>query len=127
MTYRTGERRSIDTETVALRELVARMRRLRARVALPFLVACAIVGQCGILTHALGYWSVFGVGSDGSYFVSGFTIAAAFVLPAAPLAALGWPTYVLFRARLRRAWSDEYGGKHRLSPEWLESTKNRFL
>lgn len=128
MAYRSGEKREpseTDRETAALHDLVARMKRLRARVALPTLIAALVAIAIGTTAHALGYWSVLGTLSDGRYFVGPATFLVAAILSGAPMLAPGAMVYVLARARLRRAWLAEHRA-HGVSSEWLESNVRRF-
>jgi len=123
--------RSTDLETAAIHDMVARMKRLRRRVALPVLIAATVLAWFGATAHAVGYWSLFGASSDGSYLVSGFTLTVAGFLCAAPVVAVGAPLYLALRARLRASWREEYRRKP-VSDEWperdgwLERTSRRF-
>lgn len=114
-----------DIETQAIADLVTRMRQMRRRVVLPFLVTGIIIGNAGIAAHAMGYWSVIGTLPDNTYFINWLTVALAFFLSVSPLLATGIPMYLLQRARTRRLWSQEYLGRG-VSDEWLSNTQNRF-
>ena len=126
--YRTREKHEpseTDRETDALRDLVARMKRLRARIALPILVASLVLASIGMTAHALGYWSVIGALSNGTYYVSAATFAVAALLCTAPLLAPGVALYLLARLRLRRAWQAEHRDKG-VSEAWLAENVRRF-
>lgn len=126
--YRTREKHEpseSDRETAALRDLLARVKRLRARVALPTLVASLVAVSIGTTAHALGYWSVLGTLSDGRYLVGPATFLIAAVMCSAPVLGPGAAVYVLARARLRRAWQDEHR-KNRVADEWLAENVRRF-
>jgi len=126
--YRTREKQEpseTDRETTALHDLLARMKRLRSRCALPTLVAALLPLSLGTTAHALGYWSVLGRLSDGSYFVSTATFAVAAVLSGAPVLVPGALVYVVARARLRRAWRDAHRANG-VSSEWLAENTDRF-
>lgn len=128
MAYRKGETREpseSDRETSALHDLLARMRRLRARIALPVLVAALVAVSIGTTAHALGYWSVLGTLPDGSYFVGTATFLIAAVLSSAPLLVPGVVIYLVARARLRRAWQEEHR-RNGVSDEWLAENVRRF-
>jgi hypothetical protein len=120
-----GKKSLFDVETEAITVIVARMQQLRRRAALPFLVLSAIVGNAGILAHAIGYWAVLGVFPDNTYVVNKFTIALACVIPVLPVAAVAVPIYGLLRARTRRAWHQQYRARG-LSDKWLSRTMMRF-
>jgi hypothetical protein len=126
--YRTREKHEpseSDRETTALHDLLTRMKRLRARIALPTLVASLVAVSVGTTAHALGYWSVLGTLSDGSYFVGPATFFVAAVVSSAPLLGPGAVVYVLARARLRRAWQDEHR-KNGVADEWLAENVRRL-
>jgi hypothetical protein len=130
-TYREHEPRSTDLETAGIHDIVARMKRLRRRVALPLLLAASLLAWLGMSAHAFGYWSVLGASSDGFYGVSGATLALAGVICAAPVMGIGLPLYIALRARLRSAWREEYRSKRTCDAwtdreEWLEQTPRRF-
>ena len=119
------ERSTFDLETEAIVDLVARMRHLRRRVALPFLVVAAAFSNLGAAAHATGYWAVLGVLPDNTYVVNKLTVLLAFLLPILPVAIFGVPVYAALRSRTRRAWREEQG-EHGLSAEWLSTTSARF-
>jgi hypothetical protein len=126
--YRTREKHEpseSDRETSALHDLVARMKRLRARLALPLLVTSLVTVSIGTTAHALGYWSVLGTLPDGSYFVGTATFLIAAVLCSAPVLGPGVVVYLLARARLRRAWQEEHR-RNGVSAEWLAENVSRF-
>ena len=114
-----------DRETSALHDLLARMRRLRTRVALPALVMSLVAMSTGTMAHALGYWSVLGRLPDGSYFVSTATFMIAAVLCSAPVLVPSVAVYLLARARLRHAWHREHR-TNGVSSEWLADNVRRF-
>ena len=119
------ERSTLDLETDAIVDLVARMRHLRRRVALPFVVVAAAFSNLGAAAHATGYWAVLGVLPDNTYVVNKLTVILAFLLPILPVAIFGVPVYAALRSRTRRAWREEHG-EHGLSAEWLSTTSARF-
>jgi hypothetical protein len=126
--YRTREEQApseSDRETFALLDLLARMKRVRARVALPTSIASLVAVSAGTTAHALGYWSVLGTLSDGTYFVGAATFLIAAVICSAPVLVPGVAVYLLARARLRRAWHEEHR-KNGVSSEWLEENVRRF-
>ena len=116
---------TIELETEAIVDLVAQMRRLRRRAALPFLVGAAAAGNLGLVAHAAGYWSVLGTLLDGEYVVSKVTLMLAFLVPFAPILVLGVPVYGVMRAHTRRQWREEHRSRG-LAEEWLTSTQERF-
>jgi len=85
-----------DRETDALRDLLARMKRLRTRVALP-----------------------------SRYYLGAATFLIAAVLCSAPVLAPGVMVYLVARAQLRRAWREEHRKKG-VSKEWLAENIRRF-
>lgn len=119
------EKSTFELETDALVDLVARMRAMRKRVALPFLVVGAAVANLGAAAHATGFWPIFGVLPDNTYHVNKVTVVLSFVIPLLPVLALGLPVYLIFRERTRRAWRSEYGARG-LEEAWLRSTPQRF-
>lgn len=126
--YRTREKREpseTDRETAALLDLLARMKRLRSRVALPTLVAALVAVSLGTTAHAIGWWSVLGTLPDGTYFVGTATFAVAAVISALPAAVPGALVYLVARARLRRAWSDDHRDNG-VSNAWLAENVGRF-
>ncbi len=131
MPYRKDAPRSTDLETAAIHDLLARMKRLRRRAALPTLIAAACLAWLGATAHALGYWPVFGRLQDGSYFVGTASLLIVASLCGLPVALPGAVLYVVLRGRLRTAWREEY---RRMSvadewtdrDEWLERTSRRF-
>ena len=123
--------RSTEVETASIHDLLARIRRVRRRVALPTLIASAILAWIGGTAHVTGYWSLLGRLSDGSYYVSTATMIVAAALSAAPVASLGVLLYLATRARMRQAWLDEYRHKEVSDDwpdreEWLQRTSRRF-
>lgn len=112
-------------ENEATADIVARMRDTRRRVALPFLVAAAIVAHLGLLAHVTGHWSVVGFLGDEVYYMDRMTILLSFVLPPLPVIGAGIPMYVWMRSRTRRLWENKYAARG-LSSEWLAPTANRF-
>ncbi len=122
--YRKAELRGVDVETAALHDLLARIRRLRRRVALPAAVVAVALGLTGAVAHVTGYWAILGVLEDGTYAVHAVTILFAAGLAASPAAAVGVASYLLLRARLRRAWRDEH--VRTLDAAWIDSTARRF-
>jgi hypothetical protein len=125
-THRSAGPSVIDAETAAIRDLVARMRGLRRRVALPFVAAAVIPGHLGILLHVTGHWSVLGVLPDGTYLVHPVTILLAFAILACPFVAMGVPVYLFLRAQLRRSWREQHLRQHGLADHWLDATTRRF-
>jgi hypothetical protein len=126
--YRTREKHEpseSDRETEALRDLLARMKRLRRRVALPTLVASLVVASIGMSAHALGYWSVVGMLSNGTYLIGAVTFLIAAVICSAPVLGPGVAVYLLARMRLRRAWQEQHREKG-VSKEWLAENVRRF-
>ena len=126
--YRTREEHEpseSDRETSALHDLLARMKRLRRRSALPTLVASLVAVSIGTWAHAFGYWSVLGTLSDGTYFVGTATFLIAAIVSSAPVLGPGVVIYLLARARLRRAWQEEHR-KNGVSNEWLAENVRRF-
>jgi hypothetical protein len=124
-TYRKHEPRADDLETDALHDLLVRTKHFRRRAALPVLVGGAVAAWIGMTLHCLGYWSVFGALSDGSYFVGAPSILLAGVLGAAPIVAPGVAIYLFLRARLRRAWREEHR-RRGVDAAWLEENGARF-
>jgi|GEM_PF-5951841 len=129
--YRDEAPRSIDLETTAIRDLLARTKQLRRRVALPTMAASLVAAWLGGAAHALGYWPLLGVSSSGTYLVSAFTLAIAAVLSAAPLLAPGVLAYFVARRRMRAKWSAEYRAQKTADAwpdrdEWLARTAQRF-
>ncbi len=88
--------------------------------------AAIVAGHAGVLAHAMGYWSIFGVAPDGTYAVSTSTIVVAFVLPVLPFAIPSALLYRVLGGRLRRAWCDEFEAKHGLPREMLERNAGRY-
>jgi hypothetical protein len=126
--YRTSDKREpseSDRETDALRDLLVRMKRLRTRVALPTLLGALVAISIGTTEHALGYGSVLGTLSDGTYYVGTATFLIAALASSAPLLVPGVLVYLLARARLRRAWQDEHLAKG-VSRVWLAENVRRF-
>jgi hypothetical protein len=126
--YRTRDKQEpseSDRETSALHDLLARMKRLRRRTALPTLVASLVAVSIGTWAHALGYWSVLGTLSDGSYFVGTATFLIAAIVSSAPVLGPGIAIYLFARARLRRAWQEEHR-QNGVSNEWLAKNVRRF-
>jgi hypothetical protein len=126
--YRTREKHEpseSDRETSALHDLLWRMKRLRARVALPTLVASLVAVSIATSAHATGYWSVLGTLSDGTYFVGTATFLIAAILRSAPVLGPGIVVYVMARARLRRAWQHQHR-ENGVSAEWLAENVRRF-
>lgn len=126
--YRTREKHEpseSDRETAALHDLLLRMKRLRARIALPTLVASLVAVSIGTSAHATGYWSVLGTLSDGTYFVGTATFLIAAILCSAPVLGPGILVYIIARARLRRAWQHEHR-ESGVSAEWLAENVRRF-
>jgi hypothetical protein len=124
-TRETHEPSESDRETSALHDLLARTRRLRTRIALPALVVSLVTISMGTTAHALGYWSVLGTLSDGSYFVGTATFLIAAILCSAPVLGPGVAVYLVARARQRRAWREEHR-KNGVSDEWLAANVQRF-
>jgi nitric oxide reductase large subunit len=123
--------RSTDVETASIHDLLARIKRVRRRVALPALIASAILAWLGGTLHVTGHWSLFGRLPDGGYYVSTATMILAAALSAAPVASLGAALYLAMRARMREAWLDEYRRKAVSDEwpereEWLRRTSRRF-
>ena len=114
-----------DRETSALHDLLARMKQLRARIALPTLITSLVAIAIGTSAHATGYWSVLGRLDDGSYFVGTATFLIAAIICSAPVLGPGGLLYLVARARLRRAWQDEHRAKG-VSSEWLAENAGRF-
>ena len=126
--YRTSDERQpseSDRETEALRDLLVRMKRLRTRVALPVLFGALVAVSIGTTEHALGYWSVLGTLSDGTYYVGTATFLIAAVASSAPLLVPGVAVYLFARARVRRTWQDEHRAKG-VSSAWLSENVRRF-
>lgn len=124
--YRRHKGSTADQETIALRELAHRVKRLRARVIFPVAAVAIVAGHVGIAAHATGHWSIFGVGSDGTYYVAPITIAFAFVLPAIPFAIVAWILHRVLSRRLRRAWCDEFADRYGIARETLEQNAGRY-
>jgi hypothetical protein len=122
----TGKRTKFAIETEAISDLVERMRQLRRKVVLPFVIAAVIVGHLGIAAHVFGYWSIFGIIHDHRYPVNFLTISAAFFLPSGPMIGLGIATYIRMRARIRQQWQEIHRAQG-LATEWLNSTTDRFV
>jgi hypothetical protein len=123
--------RSTDVETASIHDLLARIKRVRRRVALPALIASAVLAWLGGTLHVMGHWSLFGRLPDGGYYVSTPTMILAAALAAAPVASLGAALYLVMRGRMRRAWLDEYrrmevSDEWPDREEWLERTSRRF-
>lgn len=123
--------RSTDVETASIHDLLGRIKRVRRRVALPALIASAILAWLGGTLHVTGHWSLFGRLPDGGYYVSTATMILAAALSAAPVASLGAALYLAMRARMREAWLDEYRRKAVSDEwpereEWLRRTSRRF-
>lgn len=126
--YRTREKHEpseSDRETAALVDLLARVKRLRTRVALPTSIAALVAVSIGTTAHASGYWSVLDRLPDGSYFVGTATFLVAAVICSAPFVAPGVALYLLARMRLRHAWMAEHSGNG-VSSEWLAENARRF-
>lgn len=124
--YRRHNPSRFDLETIALRELSHRVKRLRSRVLFPVAAAAVIVGHVGIAAHALGYWSIFGTFEDGTYLLSWVTIAVAFFIGALPFGIVGLILHRVLSGRLRRAWVDEFEQKYHLPREELEQNAGRY-
>jgi hypothetical protein len=120
-----GGQSTFAIETDAIAELVQRMRELRRKVFLPFVVGFVIVGHLGIAAHAFGYWSVLGIIYDDHYRVNFLTVALAFFLPSSPIIGLGIATYVRRRDKVRKEWQNAYLARG-LDLDWLSSTADRF-
>jgi hypothetical protein len=126
--YRTREKHEpseSDRETSALHDLLLRMKKLRARIALPTLVASLVAISIGTWAHATGYWSVLGTLPDGTYFVGTPTFLIAAILCCAPALGPGIIVYVIARARLRRAWQHQHR-ENGVSAAWLAENVRRF-
>lgn len=119
-------RSTFALETEAISDLVERMRIVRRRVVLPFAVGVAVVGHLGIAAHVFGYWSVSGILYKEHYSVHFLTIAAAFLLPSAPIVVLGIVIYFQMRSRTRKLWQKHYA-REGLNFDWLNSTADRFV
>jgi len=120
-----GGQNTFAIETDAIAELVQRMRELRRKVFLPFLIIFVIVGHLGIAAHAFGYWSVLGLVYKDHYRVNFFTVLIAFFLPSSPIVGFGVAAYLRMRDKLRREWQDAYLTRG-LDIDWLSSTSERF-
>ena len=126
--YRTREEHELsesDGETAALHDLLARVKRLRRRIALPTLVVSLVAVSVGTSAHALGHWSVLGTLPDGSYYVGAATFLIAAVVSCGPVLGPGVVAYIIARALLRRAWQDDHRAKG-VSSEWLAENVHRF-
>ena len=119
------QRRANDLETAAVHDLLRQTKQLRRRVALPTLIGATFFAWLGMTAHAVGYWSVIGVLSDGRYLVSAVTFAIAGTLCAAPILAPGVVVYVTLRASLRKSWREEHGRKG-VDKDWLAQSSRRF-
>ncbi len=98
----------LDLETDAIVDLGARIRRLRRRVLLPAIIAALVAGHLSLLAHVLGYSSIVGRLSDGSYFVSKLTVLLALILPLPPIVAPACVAYLVLRGRMREAWARDH-------------------
>jgi len=113
-----------DLENQAMAELVTRLRAMRRKWMLPFLVVMVAAGTLGLIAHVTGYWSIFGT-LGGKYLVNAGTILIAFGLPALPFFLTIGPVYRRLRQRVRDPWMLEYQGKG-LSEDWLLETMERY-
>ena len=125
MAYREENRRPVDLEIDALHDLLARIRRVRRRVALPVLSVALVALAIGVSAHVLGYWSVFGTDEDGRYWLGAFTIFTAGLLAALPIVVPGELLYVAMRARTRRTWQIAHA-RAGVGDEWLNANMNRY-
>lgn len=113
-----------DLENQAMAELVTRLRAMRRKWILPFLIVMVAAGTLGLIAHVTGYWSIFGT-LHGKYIVNVGTIIIAFGVPALPFFLTIGPVYRRLRQRVRDQWMLEYQGKG-LSEDWLLETMERY-
>jgi hypothetical protein len=125
MAYREENRRPVDLEIDALHDLLARIRRVRRRVALPVMLLAAVAVSLGVAAHVLGYWSVFGTDEDGRYLLGAFTVFSAGLLAMLPILVPGTLLYAALRARTRRAWRIAHA-RAGVAEEWLDANVNRY-
>lgn len=123
--YREANPRATDLETAAIYDLLARIKTLRRRVALPLMIAGVVAALFGMGAHVTGRWSILGRLDDGGYYVSGVTILVAAFLSAAPIVAPGAAVYVGLRGRARRSWREAHVANG-LSPSFLAENMRRF-
>ena len=79
-----------------------------ARLLLPAIIAALVAGHLSLLAHVLGYSSIVGRLSDGSYFVSKLTVLLALILPLPPIVAPTCIAYLVLRGRMREAWARDH-------------------
>jgi hypothetical protein len=125
MPYREENRRPVDLELDALHDLLARIRRVRRRVALPVMSGALVAIVLGVAAHLGGLWSIFGTDEEGRYLVGVATIFVAGGLCALPVVVPGVLLYLAFRARTRRTWVTAHG-RAGVSAEWLAANVNRY-
>lgn len=119
-----SKRNQFDLENQAMADLVTRLRVMRRKWMLPFLIVMVAAGTLGLIAHVTGYWSIFGT-LRGEYFVNVGTIIIAFGLPALPFLLTIGPVYRRLRRQVRDEWMLDYQAKG-LSEDWLLETMDRY-
>ena len=105
-------------------DIVTRLRAMRRKWMLLFLVTMVAAGTLGLVAHVSGHWSILGT-LHGRYLVNAGTILIAFGLPALPFFLALGPVYRYFRKQVRDQWRAEYQAQG-LSEEWLFETMERY-